>query len=144
MAAARIELLGESDCQTLDAELVERLYEFNAHTTGCGDGRLVGGALRGDGGELLAGFSGHTWGGVCVVSHLWVAESLRGRGWGHALLASAEAEAARRRCVHLILATHSFQAPKFYEACGYERLGAIEDWPLGHANIFYRKTLAAG
>ena len=141
MTSTRVELLDELDCQKLDSELVERIYEFNVGATGHADGRLIGGSVRAEGGELLAGFSGHTWGGVCVITHLWVVEQFRGKGLGHSLLKSAEAEAAERQCVYLILATHSFQAPQFYEARGYERLGAVDDWPVGHSNIFYRKAL---
>lgn len=143
MTSARVELLDELGCQELDAELVERIHEFNVGATGHGGGRLIGGSIRAEAGELLGGFSGHTWGGVCVIAHLWVAEHLRGTGLGHALLKSAEAEAAKRQCACVILATHSFQAPGFYAAHGYENLGGVEDWPIGHSNIFYRKALAS-
>jgi GNAT superfamily N-acetyltransferase len=136
-----VALLDEAQCQELEAALVERIYEFNAQATGYSDGKLIGGSLRADSGELIAGFSGHTWGGACIITHLWVAEQHRGQGLGLALLQSAEAEALRRNCSHLTLATHSFQAPRFYEQAGYHRVGTIEDWPPAHSNIIYRKLL---
>jgi hypothetical protein len=41
----------------------------------------------------------------------------------------------------VVLATHSFQAPDFYQARGYVEYGRIEDYPLGHAQIHLVKTL---
>ncbi len=141
MTNIHVELLDEAATQALEADLVERLYAFNAKATGRADGRLLGGALRDEHDELIGGFSGHTWGGVGVITHLWVNEAHRGRGLGQALLREAEAEATRRQCRVVILATHDFQAPPFYEAEGYERIATIADWPIGHANHFYRKSL---
>ena len=139
--ASIVELVDEAQCLELDATLVERIYEFNSEATGYTDGKLLGGCVRADSGELIAGFSGHTWGGVCVVTHLWVDRHYRRRGIGQAVLQSAEAEARRRNCAHLILATHSFQAPRFYERLGYQRICTIEDWPVAHSNTFYRKPI---
>lgn len=136
-----VELVDEAQCLELDATLVERIYEFNSEATGYTDGKLLGGCVRADSGELIAGFSGHTWGGVCVVTHLWVDRQYRGRGMGQTVLQSAEAEARRRNCAHLILATHSFQAPRFYERLGYQRICTVEDWPVVHSNTVYRKPL---
>ena len=136
-----VELLDEAQCLDLDATLVERIYEFNSEATGYTDGKLLGGCVRADSGELIAGFSGHTWGGVCVVTHLWVDRHYRGRGIGQTVLQSAEAEARRRNCAHLILASHSFQAPRFYERLGYQRICTVEDWPVAHSNTVYRKPL---
>jgi GNAT superfamily N-acetyltransferase len=136
-----IELCDESECQELSAFLVERIYEFNARATGYFDGRLLGGRLRNDAGEVIAAFNGHTWGGCCVVAHLWVAEAERGRGLGRALLQAAEAEAARRRCEQILVSTHSFQAPAFYERLGYQRQAMVPGQPKGHANIVYLKRL---
>jgi ribosomal protein S18 acetylase RimI-like enzyme len=136
-----VELLDEAQCLELDATLVERIYEFNSEATGYTDGKLLGGCVRADSGELIAGFSGHTWGGVCVITHLWVDRQYRGRGMGQTVLQSAEAEARRRNCAHLILASHSFQAPRFYERLGYQRICTVEDWPVAHSNTVYRKPL---
>jgi GNAT superfamily N-acetyltransferase len=141
MNTPRVELCDEGECQELDAFLVERIYEFNAQATGYFDGRLVGGRLRNEAGEVIAAFNGHTWGGCCVVAHLWVHESQRGRGLGRVLLQAAEAEAARRGCEQVVLATHSFQAPAFYERLGYEMHAVIHGQPKGYANVIYLKRL---
>jgi GNAT superfamily N-acetyltransferase len=134
-----IELCSEDECNELEAFLVERIYEFNAQATGYFDGRLVGRSLRNDAGEVIAAFNGHTWGGCCVVAHLWVHQSHRGHGLGRALLQAAEAEAVRRSCEQLVLSTHSFQAPGFYERLGYEKQAVVGGQPKGHASIIYTK-----
>ena len=131
----------DAECETLGAFLADRIYEFNANATGYFDGRFLGGWIRNDAGEAIAGFNGHTWGGCCEVSHVWVDERYRGQGLGAALLRSAEAEAVARGCMQVVLATHSFQAPGFYERLGYERKYAIEGRPTGHADIIYVKAL---
>jgi GNAT superfamily N-acetyltransferase len=143
MKPAPVILLDEDQCAELDAFLAERIYESNAKATGYFDGKLLGGSLRSDTGEIIAGFNGHTWGACCEISHLWVIEAHRGHGLGAALLQAAEQEARRRGCEQIVLSTHSFQAPAFYERHGYEPKYAIEGRPKGHSNIIYAKLLAA-
>ena len=131
----------DAECETLGAFLTNRIYEFNANATGYFDGMLLGGCIRNDAGETVAGFNGHTWGGCCELSHVWVDERYRGQGLGAALLRAAEAEAVARGCVQVVLATHSFQAPGFYERHGYERKYVIEGRPKGYTDIIYVKAL---
>ena len=76
-----------------------------------------------------------------MLSHVWVHERYRGQGLGTLLFRSAETEAIARGCVRMVLATHSFQAPGFYERMGYERKYAIEEAPKGHDDIIYVKVL---
>ena len=141
MEKPRIELCDEKECQALEAFLVDRIYEFNARETGYFDGRLLGGRLRDATGKVVAGFNGHTWGGCCVVAHLWVHEFLRAAGLGKALLRCVEEEAERRGCRQIVLSTHDFQAPAFYERLGYEKRAAIHDWPAGFSGILYTKRI---
>ena len=136
-----VTLLDEAQSQALDAVLDERIYEFNAEATGYSDGKLLGGQILDDHGEVIAGFTGHTWGGCCVLKNVWVSAQHRARGLGTALLRSAEAEAMRRGCAQVVVTTHSFQAPGFYEANGYARQHAVEGWPKGHSDILYLKRL---
>jgi GNAT superfamily N-acetyltransferase len=143
METPRIELCDDADCQALDAFLVARIYEFNSAATGYRDAALLAGRLRDHGGDVIAAFNGHTWGACCVVAHLWVDAAHRGRGLGRALLRTAEAEAERRGCEQVVLSTHSFQAPLFYERMGYRRRATIPGWPKGHADVVYVKRLPA-
>lgn len=136
-----IELCEESECDQLEQFLVDRLYEFNAQATGFFDARLLGGQVRNEAGEVVAAFNGYTWGACCVIEHIWVHQSRRGQGFGRALLEAAEAEAGLRGCEQVILSTHSFQSPEFYERLGYEKQAIIRGQPKGHANIIYAKQL---
>jgi GNAT superfamily N-acetyltransferase len=131
----------DAECRALGSFLADRIHDFNAKATGYDDGRLLAGCIRNDGGDIIAGFNGHTWGGCAELSHVWVDERCRGQGLGALLLRSAEAEAAVRGCAQVVLATHSFQAPAFYEHMGYERKYAIDGRPKGHADIIYVKVL---
>src|SRR5215471_23984 len=144
MNTPSIELCDERECEELDAFLVERIYEFNAQATGYFDGRLIGGRLRNEAGEVIAAANGHTWGGCCVIAHLWVHEVHRGNGLGRLLLQTIEAEAGRRGCEQIVLSTHSFQAPAFYERLGYKKEAVVQGQPKGHADIVYIKTLSPG
>ena len=141
MNTPSVELCDERECQQLEAFLVERIYEFNARATGYFDGRLLGGLLRNEAGEVIAAFNGHTWGACCVVAHLWVHELQRGRGLGRSLMQVIEAEALRRGCEQVVLSTYSFQAPGFYERLGYEKQAVIQGQPKGHTNVTYVKRL---
>lgn len=141
MRTKSVVLLDEGQCQKLDALLVERIYEFNSKTTGYFDGKLFGASFQNEAGEVIAGFNGHTWGGCAKISNLWVSEHHRGHGLGKTLLQAAEAEAIRRGCTQVILTTHSFQAPGFYERLGYERKYTLEGRPKGHSNIVFVKAL---
>ena len=142
MNASSVEIVrDERECERLEAFLVERIYEFNAQATGYFDGRLIGGRLRDEAGEIVAAVNGHTWGGCCVVAHLWVHELHRGRGLGRLLLQAIEAEASQRGCEQMVLSTHSFQAPAFYERLGYRKHAVVRGHPKGHASIAYVKQL---
>jgi GNAT superfamily N-acetyltransferase len=121
--------------------LEDRLYEFNAAATGISDGRLMAFFLRGDDGNILAGLCGHTWGGCCEVRQLWVHESVRGQGVGRALMEVAEAEARQRGCGQILVETHSFQVPDFYRKLGFEQIATIENNPVGHRHLVFRKKL---
>jgi len=133
------------DPSSADVEFLEdRLYEFNAGTTGIGDGRLLGVFLRDESRNIVAGAAGHTWGDTCELRQVWVAPAVRGSGLGRRLIEEAEAEAVRRGCRQLVLSTHSFQAPEFYQKLGFEIVLELPDYPRGHSHLVLRKRLARG
>ncbi|HYZ91021.1 MAG TPA: GNAT family N-acetyltransferase [Actinomycetota bacterium] len=127
----------------LDKRLGDGLYEFNSTTTGIYDGELFSASVEDESGEIVAGVTGHTWGGHCEVSRLWVHESRRGRGVGRRLMEAVEREAIRRGCTQIGLSTHSFQAPLFYEGLGFKRIGTMPNCPTGHEQYFYLKSLVS-
>jgi GNAT superfamily N-acetyltransferase len=87
--------------------------------------------------EVLGGLLGHIWGSWLRIAALWLAEPVRGQGYGGQLLAAAEAYARERGCRHAELATFSFQARPFYEKFGYEVFATLEDYPPGHHKYFW-------
>jgi len=131
----------ETECHALAAFLTDRIYEFNAKATGYFDGKLLAGCIHDETGRVIAGFNGHTWGGCCELANVWVHERHRGQGLGALLLRAAEAEAFARGCARVVLMTHSFQAPGFYEGLGYERRYSIAGQPKHHTDIIYVKVL---
>ena len=136
-----VKLHDESRCREIDAFLANRIYEFNVQATGYADGRLMAATIQDDAGDIIAGINGYTWGGCCEITHVWVHERYRGQGLGRALLHAAESEAVGRGCEQVVLLTHSFQAPQFYEHLGYDRQYEIEGRPRGYADIVYIKRL---
>ncbi len=123
-------------------ELGRRLYEHNVAASGIGDGRELAIFVRDDEDRVVAGLYGWTWGGCAFVDRLWVDEARRGHGLGTRLMQAAEREARARGAFQMLLHTHSFQAPAFYERLGFERASALDDYPRGHQDITMRKRLA--
>ena len=135
-----IEIQSTDDSGVADF-LGDRLYEFNVEATGISDGELMIAVVRDESGSIIAGLSGHSWGGCCEIKQVWVHERMRGKGLGRDLMRSAEQEAIRRGCTQIVLSTHSFQAPGFYEQLGYRKLASIPEYPAGHENIVYIRRL---
>lgn len=140
MARFPIEIDSDENAD-LRAFLDDAIYRFNVDATGISDGELLHATARDAEGEIVGGLSGHTWGGCCEITLLWITERLRGQGLGTALMNAAEQEAVCRGCEQIVLSTHSFQAPDFYERLGFRELASIPHFPKGHANIIYVKQL---
>jgi GNAT superfamily N-acetyltransferase len=74
-----------------------------------------------------------------LIQMLVVPEDLRGQGVGSALLSTAEQTARARGCRGVHLGTFSFQAPEFYRKMGYTNFGLLENFPPGHAQLYFCK-----
>jgi GNAT superfamily N-acetyltransferase len=94
-----------------------------------------------DGGKIVAGIAGWTWGDCCELQSLWVHPDLRGHGLATRLLMAAEAEAAARGCSQTVHFTYGFQAQALYEQNGYDVMGRVDDFPSGTDTFWYRKRL---
>jgi ribosomal protein S18 acetylase RimI-like enzyme len=128
----------DADVRFLDDEI----DRYNVEKTGITDGRIISVLIRDDRAGIIAGLYGWTWGGTCEVRYLWVREGFRERGYGKALMAAAEHEATVRGCDQIVLDTHSFQAPRFYQQLGFEIIGSHPDYPRGHQKYYLRKRLS--
>jgi GNAT superfamily N-acetyltransferase len=95
-------------------------------------------------GEPVGGLLGHTSFGLFFLDLFYLPESLRGRGLGGRIVAIAESAASRRGCTSAFVYTVTFQAPGFYERCGYRRFGQIACPPDGATRIFLTKSLSIG
>src|SRR4029079_10977807 len=108
------------------AFLDDQINAYNIAVTQIDDWRALAIFVRDDAGHLLAGISGGTWAGYLEVKDLWVREDQRGQGLGRRLLLAAEQEARSRGCQQVLLDTHDFQAPGFYQRLGYTVFGVLE------------------
>lgn len=75
------------------------------------------------------------------IDILWVDPEHRRGGVARRLLTTIEDRAREAGCRWAKLNTFDFQAPEFYEACGYVEYGREVDYPPGHTNILLRKDL---
>ena len=129
--------------ESLRQHVRDHLDTFNVAVTGLAEYHTLSVFLRDEHEEVLGGLLGNIWGGWLHVAFLWVAEPLRGRGYGRQLLEAAERYAVQRGCTRAWLTTFSFQAPEFYPKLGYETFAVLEGHPDGHRHHFLQKRLAA-
>ena len=127
----------EADVAAIEAGLTA----YNAGFAVDNDRRPLGVFLRDAGGQVVGGATGRTDRGWLYVDCLWLADDLRGGGWGSRVLCAAEREAWARGCRRARLFTYSFQARGFYERHGYTVFGVLDDYPPGHSQIWMRKDL---
>jgi GNAT superfamily N-acetyltransferase len=121
-------------------EIRKGLLAFNAAAVGKSDYRPLTVTIR-QRGKIVAGLTAETFFGWMFVSLLWVSERHRGKGWGAALIQTAEAEARDRGIRNVYLDSFSFQAPAFYAKLGYREFGRLKEFPAGHDRVFMTKAL---
>jgi GNAT superfamily N-acetyltransferase len=122
--------------------LGEQIDVHNLEATGIRQWHPLTFVVRDGDGELAAGADGWEWGGTCFVKSLWVREDRRRSGLGTALMKAMEADARRLGCTQMVLETHSFQAPAFYEQLGFAHAGGVTGYPRGEAFLLMVKPLA--
>jgi len=133
--------VGDKDAE-LDARLDAELSAYNLATSGVHDQAEFTVRIEDDGGELVAGLSGWTWGTCAGISLVWVREDRRAQGTGARLLEAADQVARERGCRQIVVSSFTFQAPGFYERQGFVEVGRIEGLPIeGAADVHLVKHL---
>jgi ribosomal protein S18 acetylase RimI-like enzyme len=92
-------------------------------------------------GIQIGAIAGYSWAGMAEIKQLWVDEDRRGQGLGRRLLDAAITEAIVRGCQSVWTLSYTFQAPGFYEKCGFDTVAELTDWPPGQAHIVFRRQL---
>jgi N-acetylglutamate synthase-like GNAT family acetyltransferase len=136
--------LSVSDDIPIDRQSVldDLLDHHNIDHTGLRDARLLAVTARSATGRFCGGLHGFSWGGYCEIRTIFVVEDHRGRGVGRTMMEAAETEAIARGCRQIILSTHRFQAPAFYETLGFRRVAELPDCPIGDSYILMAKRCA--
>lgn len=97
--------------------------------------------IRDEAGKIVGGCAGSKMYGALYIDSLWVAEQLRGQGYGTQLMQSAEKLAKNNKCHFMTVNTMDWEALDFYKKLGFyvefERKGYDKN------SIFYflRKNL---
>jgi GNAT superfamily N-acetyltransferase len=123
------------------AAVLRGLREFNEFRLGPAGEQPVRIVVRDAAGNVVGGVLGHTKWQWLYVATLWVADAVRGQGWGSKLMDAAEELARSRGCAHVSLDTFEYQARPFYEKRGYTLFGTLEGYPPGYRQFYLTKSL---
>ncbi len=97
--------------------------------------------LKDTAGQVLGGILCDTFLYCLYIDVLWVHESLRGQGYGKALILEAERIAREHGCTFAHTCTFTYQNPGFYQAVGYTIFAVLDDYPDGIKQFFLKKRL---
>jgi GNAT superfamily N-acetyltransferase len=75
--------------------------------------------VRDENGRIVGGCAGDNMYGGLFVGQLWVAEELRGQGYGTRLMAEAEKLAIESKCNFMAVNTMDWEALDFYKKIGF-------------------------
>jgi ribosomal protein S18 acetylase RimI-like enzyme len=131
----------ERDPARVGAELTAALAAWNEAQVGPRNTQHVTLSIRAQDGELLGGLVGEMFWNCLYISVLWVKDGHRGMGYGTALMQRAEEIAKARPCDVVFLTSMTFQAPAFYEKCGYTQFAELNAAPKGFSRIWFSKHL---
>ena len=127
--------------EAVAAEIDAALKHWNERQVGPLNTEHIALTIRDENGELLAGLVAEMFWTFLYVADLWVKDDHQRRGYGTALLNHVEAIARARPCHVSFLSTMAFQAPKFYEKCGYTAFGELPHAPHPLGRTWFAKRL---
>jgi GNAT superfamily N-acetyltransferase len=117
------------------------VHQYNLDQAGDDNGQRICYVLQGADDEIAGGIIAEAHWGWLYIDLMWVREDLRRCGYGSQLLAMVEDEAHSRGAKNAYLDTFSFQAPDFYKKHGYQVIGELTDFPVGHQRYYLMKEL---
>lgn len=123
------------------ASILRALRQFNRSQASPDPQGSFAVTLQNDEGSVVGGLwaeYGYDW---MFIKYLVVPESERGKGTGSTMMKQAEDRARELGLFGIWVDTFSFQAPGFYEKLGFEKFGAIENFPRGQASLHLKKIL---
>lgn len=117
------------------------LHLHNLHAVDLDAVRTLACFARDAAGRVQGGLRARQWGAAVEVQQVWIEPSLRRQGVGVRLMRLLEEEARRRGALLIYLDTFSFQAPAFYERCGFTAALRLDGFPDGIAKYVMVKRL---
>jgi GNAT superfamily N-acetyltransferase len=127
--------------QDVEKAVGEGLQAFNASVVGLSEAVPIIVSVRDDDGAIKGGIVGRVWLDTLYLSHVWIDDTLRGKGHGKAMMDVAEAEGRKHGAIQSWLNTLSWQARPFYESLGYSCFGEMPMVHGKHRRYFLRKDL---
>ena len=97
--------------------------------------------IKDDDGKVVVGCNGCFLYGCLVVDTLWVAESLRGQGYGTKLMKMAERLGLENECRFATVNTMGWEALDFYKKLGFNIEFERKGFDKGSIFYFLRKEL---
>ncbi len=117
-----IEVLHSEESKIVD-QLVDGVREFNFSHMGNETSKPLTVIMRDSNNTIVAGISGRTIYHKFLINVVWVSDEYRGQRLGYQLMKLAEQEAKQQGCKAAQVDTLAFQAPNFYQKCGFEVIG---------------------
>lgn len=132
----------DADPGAADVAVLERgLHAYEEARLGSPEHRHFGVFMRDDLGRVLGGIDGHVMWRRLFIKTMWVAEPMRGQGYGTGLLRAAELEAMNRSCRSIWLTALGDLACRFYLRLDYKVIGVLEDYVSSQSLYTLHKTL---
>jgi GNAT superfamily N-acetyltransferase len=126
--------------QADNAVISEGIVASNARIVGERD-KAFSIFLKHDSGQVFGGIQAFLDTESIYIDVLWIEEKLQKKGYGTKLLDAVEQEAIKNGCAYITVDTWDFQAEGFYLKNGYERIGEVKNYWLGHSKISLRKKI---
>ncbi|SHO55004.1 GNAT family N-acetyltransferase [Vibrio quintilis] len=129
------------------SEEIESIYhglgEFNQTYVPEIEDQSFGLFVKDESGKVIGGLTGFIYITSIQIRFLWLSDALRNQGIGSQLIQRVENEARQRGIPNIAVDTYTFQAPGFYELCGFHEIGRYKDYLVkGVDKIFYHKCVS--